>query len=781
MPKNNLLKKIFCYKDRSTYIKYLIILLTFIIFPVLLTSVMYINTFISGIQEEVLISNRISIIGLSQLIDNNLESVEQSILNVLLNNDIKIDENILLVNSTGSLAGFSNLKAYLSRIQVSSSLIEEVFVYFKKAGLVLGSRSACDFNTFFGVIHKYEKYDLEFWKDYFNNNRYKHTNVIPAMNVYESYSNSQIYDSPIITFCRGVNQYKDDPTVIYGLSVKTTKFQNMIDKLSITANSFVYILDQDSTIITSTDKENKFFDYINKDFIDKAYKNSINTQYKLGDQNVNVIVTNPSKYNLIYVVVIPTKEITNRSKYIKSILIFFCIMIITFACIAAVIASGRLYKPIRKIIDIIETNTKSNIERNRNEFEYIGSNIIDIFTNSKNLDSALKESLVFSRENILMNLIKGRCSFYNDTPGILETLKINLNKPNFIVFCIKIDSFKNLKLKYNELDRESFKFYISNISEETSAPYGICFPSGDDEMCLLLNYNNSVQLGKNMFNIAQQVKQNVKNYLPFTITIGVGTIKKDIHDICKSYEEALSALNYRVVNGRDQIIEYEQISAINTSYYYPSDKEKSIINLLKAGDYNNSIKTIEQIINENYARNISYHHLHYVLSELLSVILTTVYELGGKIQDIFNVEANLNDDLFQNETIEDIKCWFQKACSRLCDYITNQRESGNTELARRINQFILDNYNKEITLENIADHFNMSYSYLSRYFKQQTGINFIDHLYQLRIEKAKEMLRKPDCRINQVAESVGFYSVNNFIRVFKKYEGVTPGKFKEFQ
>lgn len=73
----------------------------------------------------------------------------------------------------------------------------------------------------------------------------------------------------------------------------------------------------------------------------------------------------------------------------------------------------------------------------------------------------------------------------------------------------------------------------------------------------------------------------------------------------------------------------------------------------------------------------------------------------------------------------------------------------------------------------------MSYSYLSRYFKQQTGCNFIYYLYRLRIDKAKEMLKNSGFKINQIAENVGFSDVNNFIRMFKKYEGITPGKYRE--
>ena len=71
----------------------------------------------------------------------------------------------------------------------------------------------------------------------------------------------------------------------------------------------------------------------------------------------------------------------------------------------------------------------------------------------------------------------------------------------------------------------------------------------------------------------------------------------------------------------------------------------------------------------------------------------------------------------------------------------------------------------------------MSPQYLSKLFKKKKDLSFIEYLTKVRIEKSIELLRTTDLSVSDVAERVG-YQMKNFIRVFKKQMGVTPGQFR---
>ena len=75
----------------------------------------------------------------------------------------------------------------------------------------------------------------------------------------------------------------------------------------------------------------------------------------------------------------------------------------------------------------------------------------------------------------------------------------------------------------------------------------------------------------------------------------------------------------------------------------------------------------------------------------------------------------------------------------------------------------------------------MNTSYLSQYFRDQSGIGLLEYISRVRIKHAKALIQseKGGLTIKQVAQQVGFENLNSFIRVFKKYEGVTPGEFRK--
>lgn len=82
-------------------------------------------------------------------------------------------------------------------------------------------------------------------------------------------------------------------------------------------------------------------------------------------------------------------------------------------------------------------------------------------------------------------------------------------------------------------------------------------------------------------------------------------------------------------------------------------------------------------------------------------------------------------------------------------------------------------------LQVLSEQFGLSVSYLSKYIKQQTGENFVDYVGKKRIAMAKKLLAESDENIEQVGRNVGYYNALTFRRAFKKYEGITPGAYRD--
>lgn len=138
------------------------------------------------------------------------------------------------------------------------------------------------------------------------------------------------------------------------------------------------------------------------------------------------------------------------------------------------------------------------------------------------------------------------------------------------------------------------------------------------------------------------------------------------------------------------------------------------------------------------------------------------------------IQEKMNRETFEAAWVEGNIMNFDEALNFA---IGDNNDEIDNEMAEKMINYIKENYSKDISLTDMADYFNMSPCYLSTMFKHYTGENFKDYLNFYRVKKAKEYLQKGKMKMGTVAKLVGCNSINTFIRIFKKYEGVSPGQF----
>jgi AraC-like DNA-binding protein len=96
----------------------------------------------------------------------------------------------------------------------------------------------------------------------------------------------------------------------------------------------------------------------------------------------------------------------------------------------------------------------------------------------------------------------------------------------------------------------------------------------------------------------------------------------------------------------------------------------------------------------------------------------------------------------------------------------------------RARNFIREHSHDELSLTKVAKAVNISSNHLSEKFKQVTGVNFVDYVARIRFDKARELLADGDLRISEIAFEVGFQSLSQFNRVFKKLSGKSPSAYR---
>lgn len=134
-----------------------------------------------------------------------------------------------------------------------------------------------------------------------------------------------------------------------------------------------------------------------------------------------------------------------------------------------------------------------------------------------------------------------------------------------------------------------------------------------------------------------------------------------------------------------------------------------------------------------------------------------------------------------------------KSINELKNMLADQLTAFNSELREnqenqigglidKVTEFIQANYSSyDLSVSSIADKFNLSVPYLSRAFKKETTTGLLDYIHTVRIRESKRLLATGLHTITDIAGMVGFNDSSAFIKVFKKSEGVPPGKYTKHQ
>jgi two-component system response regulator YesN len=152
----------------------------------------------------------------------------------------------------------------------------------------------------------------------------------------------------------------------------------------------------------------------------------------------------------------------------------------------------------------------------------------------------------------------------------------------------------------------------------------------------------------------------------------------------------------------------------------------------------------------------------------LKIIMLTAY--GKREVIIDSLRGHADDFLEKPLKIGEALATIKKILGKKQDEVLG--------LINKIKYAVEKNFHKNISLKEAAEIVCLSPKYISRIFKEHTGVGFHEYKLKLKIEKAKEMIREADFNINEIAYKIGYLNTESFIRIFKKTTGLTPTKFR---
>ena len=146
-----------------------------------------------------------------------------------------------------------------------------------------------------------------------------------------------------------------------------------------------------------------------------------------------------------------------------------------------------------------------------------------------------------------------------------------------------------------------------------------------------------------------------------------------------------------------------------------------------------------------------------------------------------------SDSLRGHATLNEILGWqsldqLQQAVFKFIDVVCqlDSKDRGFSKIHDQVDRFIRKHYmNTELSVALIAENVGLHTSYLSTLYKEHTGEGLLEVISKFRIEKAKQLIDSGSVKLEDIAKKIGYSNTKTFTRVFKKYEGVTPAKYRD--
>jgi two-component system, response regulator YesN len=98
-----------------------------------------------------------------------------------------------------------------------------------------------------------------------------------------------------------------------------------------------------------------------------------------------------------------------------------------------------------------------------------------------------------------------------------------------------------------------------------------------------------------------------------------------------------------------------------------------------------------------------------------------------------------------------------------------------------VKKYIIENFNRDISMDDAAKETNLSYHYFSKFFKDSTGKSFVEYLTELRVAKSRELLRDTNDSIKEICYKIGYSDPNYYCKIFKRVTGMTPTEYRDNQ
>ncbi|WNR43034.1 helix-turn-helix domain-containing protein [Paenibacillus roseipurpureus] len=778
------MKRIF-YQRRSVALTWLISYLTVLLLPILCSIFVYL---ISNrtLETQIETANQSLLSQVQEVSDNYFNAMER--LNLELTWNVNM-QNLLNSSNYEIHPEEFNVDAYfiskeMENYKTAYSFVDQFYSYLKDYNKVIAPSRIYDGKYAYEIYYSDKMPFFEQWFETVNMN-----NLRSFMPMVRRDENGKMQKTVAYVSSFTFGNTNSPATNVIMMDQKHVL--GAISNVELFSKGHVLILNDQNEIIVSNSNTNE--DVVGVLDIPKKSLNATSSVafFELEGIRYQVLYMKSQRSGLMYVSMVPSNLYWEKAKLVRNFIIASCTVSLLFFV-------RRNYNPINRLVQTLSGRAESGYGAWVNEFQYIQQAFDQSQTKMDSMELQMERQNQMLRNHFLVRLLKGRLDGNVPVEESMAAFQIRISTQNFAVILIYVENVEEFYDKYEKIDSVRkhmlLNFIITNVFEEIAAQFNDGYVLEiDDGLALLINFRetSAKEQASELERIARDAQRFLAEKYAIHLTLSISRVHNQLESIPQAYQDAMDAMEYKLVMGSKEILLYESVhqEPNQLGYNYPLQIEQQLINFLKLGEFEKAKETLDEIIQNNFELSVvSVDLARCLILNLASTMIKAVSETGSLSESFLVRNPKQIKQLMACETIHEIREEMTLFMKEVCDHnaVLRQRQlQANRQKAMDgriglVNDFILANYNDpNLNISLIGQHFDMKPTYLSKLFKDHTGEGLLEFINKTRIDNAKKLIYETDKNMSDVAGSVGFNDVTVFIRTFKKYEGITPGKYKE--
>jgi AraC-like DNA-binding protein len=524
----------------------------------------------------------------------------------------------------------------------------------------------------------------------------------------------------------------------------------------------------------------------------RALQSAVRAFNEKGDPDVAVLHLPSDVLSLEYVSRIPTGIFTRKVQYIKNMIYIYVAICMLVGICAAFFFARRNYRPVLKLRQLLSNRIGSPEDELGNDFKFMERALRNLVDESSSVTAILRQQAAAQRNNLLVRLLKGRVrdTEAESVHGALDSHGIRFDGDCFFVVAFRFANLDSKLFGEHMDDSETLdliRFVVKNVVEELFNERCVGHMADiDGLMAIIVNCRaeNGCPDRVEVDGILFRALSFLKTTFELSLFASVSDTHYGLAGLPEAWSEALEVIEYNVLLGiAEPVSRYETFRPRSSCSIYDScnlEKERLLANCVRARDYREAKRILSVLFAVSFPKDFPSIQLAKCrVFGLVNTVLNAIGEMRNGREEIeFLDRLDPATRLLGTKSIAELKMQVEDIFDQIIEFF-RKREKKPPAWVDDAEVYVRRHFQEpDLSISGIAEQTGLCVSWLSKAYKKHQGVGLLDYIHTVRIEKAKELLSS-SMNVKQIASKVGYIESKAFIRSFRHYEGITPGRFRE--